>query len=317
MNVQNRTLFIADNLDIMRGMDSETIDLIYLDPPFNTNEEHGAPIGSRAEGAKFKDIWTDEDVKHEWHGEIAERHQDLYQIIQASEVSYNKSMRIYLTVMAIRLFEMERILKREGSIYLHCDSTASHYLKLVMDSLFGKNKFRSEIIWRRKNAHNNVSKQYGPIHETILFYAKSPRSTFRLGTRPYAKKYVEDQFKKADQHGLFGTGTLTGAGTRKGESGKAWRGFNPSDIGRHWAIPRSLKPYLPNDGDGMSSHEKLECLFQQGLILFPKKPKKMGGQPTYKKYIGKGVLYQDIWAYQPHTQGILGELHLYMLEEGS
>ena len=112
-------MFIADNLDIMRGINSETIDRIYLDPPFNTNKQYKAPIGSAAESAEFKDIWTDDDIKHEWHGEIAETNDELYQIIQASEVVYDKSMRIYLTAMAIRLFEVKRILKPTGSIYLH------------------------------------------------------------------------------------------------------------------------------------------------------------------------------------------------------
>ena len=104
MNVDNRTLFIADNLDIMRGMDSDTIDLIYLDPPFNSNRNYKAPIGSPAEGAEFKDIWTDEDIKDEWHGHIAAEHEELYQIIQASEAVYDKSMKIYLTAMAVRLY---------------------------------------------------------------------------------------------------------------------------------------------------------------------------------------------------------------------
>ena len=147
MNVENRTLFIADNLDIMRGMNSNTVDLIYLDPPFNTNRNYKAPIGSAAEGAEFKDIWTDEDIKHEWHGHIAAEHEELYQIIKASERVYDKSMRIYLTAMAVRLFEMQRILKPTGSIYLHCDPTASHYLKLVMDDLFGQENFQNEIVW--------------------------------------------------------------------------------------------------------------------------------------------------------------------------
>ena len=150
MNIKNRTLFIADNLDIMRGMNSDTIELIYLDPPFNSNRNYKAPIGSPAEGATFKDIWTDEDIKAEWHGQIAAEHEELYQIIQASEVVYDKSMKIYLTAMAVRFFEMKRILKRTGSIYLHCDPTANHYLKMVMDSLFGKQNFRNEIVWKRR-----------------------------------------------------------------------------------------------------------------------------------------------------------------------
>ena len=110
MNIENRTLFIADNLDILRGINTDCIDLIYLDPPFNTNRNYKAPIGSPAEGAEFKDIWTDEDIKYEWHGQIAEQHEELYQIIQAAEATYDKSMKIYLTAMAVRLFEMKRIL---------------------------------------------------------------------------------------------------------------------------------------------------------------------------------------------------------------
>ena len=166
MNVKNRTLFFADNLDIMRGIDSETIDLIYLDPPFNTKKNYRAPIGSPAEGAEFKDIWTDEDIKYEWHGEIAEQNEELYQIIQASEATYDRSMRIYLTAMAVRLFEMHRILKPTGSIYLHCDPTASHYLKLVMDSLLGKGNFRNDIVWKRHNVHNDPNR-FGRIYDDL------------------------------------------------------------------------------------------------------------------------------------------------------
>lgn len=178
MNVKNRTLFIADNLEVMRGIDSETIDLIYLDPPFNTNKKFKAPIGSPAEGAAFKDIWTDEDVKHEWHGIIAETHQDLYQVIQAAETLYDKSMPIYLTAMAIRLFEMKRILKDTGSIYLHCDPTASHYLKLVMDSLFGKKNFRNEIIWHYSGWNSRLKKTFSSRHDTILFHGNSANHKF-------------------------------------------------------------------------------------------------------------------------------------------
>ena len=171
MNVENRTLFIADNLDIMRGIDSETIDLIYLDPTFKSGKQWKAPIGSPAEGASFKNIWTDEDVKDEWHGEIAETNEELYQSIQASETVYDKSMKIYLTAMAMRLFEMHRILKLAGSIYLHCDPTASHYLKLVLDSLFGRQNFRNEIVWQRTNTHS-LGKQFGRVHDTIMFRNK-------------------------------------------------------------------------------------------------------------------------------------------------
>ncbi len=172
MNIKNRTLFIADNLDILRGINSGCIDLIYLDPPFNSKRNYKASIGSPAEGAEFKDIWTDEDIKYEWHGEIAEQNDALYQIIQASEIVYDKSMKIYLMAMTVRLFEMKRILRHTGSIYLHCDPTASHYLKMVMDSLFGKYNFLADITWKRYAAHNLSKSAVDTISDQLLYYAK-------------------------------------------------------------------------------------------------------------------------------------------------
>ena len=214
MNFDNRTLFIADNLDIMRGMDSDTIDLIYLDPPFNSNRNYKAPIGSPAEGTEFKDIWTDEDTKAEWHGQIAAEHEELYQVIQASEVVYDKSMKIYLMAMAVRLFEMKRILKSTGSIYLHCDPTASHYLKAVMDSLFGKNNFRNEIVWNSSTgAKNNVKTRFGRGHDIIFFYGM-PKSKFNVQYEPLSEEYLKSHYTYTDKDGRrFQPGDLNAPGT--------------------------------------------------------------------------------------------------------
>ena len=177
MNVENRTLFIADNLDIMRGIDTDCIDLIYLDPPFNSKKQWKAPIGSPAEGATFKDSWTDEDVKDGWYSEIAENYPHIHQIILGAEHTYDHSMMIYLMAMGIRLIEMKRILKPAGCIYLHCDPTASHYLKLVMDSIFGKNNFQSEVIWGYRT--QGVSKSSWPKkHEVLLHYSGGLKPTF-------------------------------------------------------------------------------------------------------------------------------------------
>ena len=185
MNVENRTLFIANNLDIMRGIDSECIDLIYLDPPFNTKKQYKAPIGSPAEGASFRDIWTDEDVRDGWYSEIAEDYPQIHQIILAAEHTYDHSMMIYLMAMGIRLIEMKRILKPTGSIYLHCDPTASHYLKLVMDSIFGNQNFRNEIAWGKyAGRKNNARKKFNTQQDTILYYAY-PSATFFLNMNPY------------------------------------------------------------------------------------------------------------------------------------
>ena len=144
VNINSKTIFTGDNLPIMRGMNSESVDLIYLDPPFNSNANYAAPIGSEAAGAEFKDTWTLRDVDIAWLDLIEAKHPALNRVIHAAMTNSDKS---YLIYMAVRLLEMRRILKSTGSIYLHCDPTMSHYLKLVMDAVFGKVNFRNEIIW--------------------------------------------------------------------------------------------------------------------------------------------------------------------------
>ena len=135
-NFTNRTLWTGDNLDILRGMNSETVDLIYLDPPFNSNRDYAAPVGSKAAGAAFKDTWTLSDLDVAWMGLIADEHPAIAYILDASGRAHGKGMQSYLTMMAVRLLEMKRVLKPTGSIYLHCDPYASHYLKMLMDSIF-------------------------------------------------------------------------------------------------------------------------------------------------------------------------------------
>ena len=181
MNVENRTIFCNDNLYILRGLDSESVDLIYLDPPFNSKRNYSAPIGSEAAGTAFKDTWTLSDVDNAWHGEIAEREPALYQAIHASELTHGKGMKSYLIMMAVRLLEMRRVLKPTGSIYLHCDPTASHYLKAIRDSVFGKNNFRTEIAWKRDAAGKGakrISKQWSRVHDIIFYYSKTNEYQF-------------------------------------------------------------------------------------------------------------------------------------------
>ena len=176
MALTNRTLFTADNLEVMRGMNSDSVDLIYLDPPFNSNATYSAPIGSEAAGAAFKDTWTLDDVDAEWHGRIADEHPALYKVIDAAGASHSKGMQAYLIMMAIRLIEMRRILRSAGSIYLHCDPTASHYLKALMDCVFGRTNFRNEIVWGYAGPAN-VRKHFTRKHDIILFYGM-PDSRF-------------------------------------------------------------------------------------------------------------------------------------------
>ena len=171
-NFANRTIWTGDNLDIMRGMNSESVDLIYLDPPFNSNRNYAAPVGSAAAGAAFKDTWTLSDLDVAWMGLIADEQPAMYQVLQAAGLTHGKGMQSYLCMMGVRLLEMRRLLKDTGSIYLHCDPTASHYLKLLMDAVFGAGQFRNEIIWHyRKWSAGKYAFQRN--HDIILFYSRS------------------------------------------------------------------------------------------------------------------------------------------------
>ena len=177
-NWKDKTIFIGDNLHIMRGMNGDSVDLIYLDPPFNSNRNYAAPIGSRAAGAAFKDTWTLSDVDEAEHGELAEQSPSLHTVIQATRETHGKGMQSYLIMMSTRLLEMKRILKDTGSIYLHCDPTALHYLKLVMDSIFGQKNCRNEIVWHYSGWNARLNKSFSSRHDVILFYGKSNKQKF-------------------------------------------------------------------------------------------------------------------------------------------
>ncbi len=177
-NWANQTIWTGDNLDVMRGMNSASVDLIYLDPPFNSNQNYAAPIGSDAAGAAFKDTWTLDDVDLAWHGEIAEQEPALYAIIDAAGLAHGSGMKAYLIMMSVRLLEMKRLLKETGSIYLHCDPTASHYLKMTMDAIFGKTNFRNEIVWCYTGPGSPKMRQFNRKHDTIFWYATGEVWTF-------------------------------------------------------------------------------------------------------------------------------------------
>ena len=302
-NFANRTIWTGDNLDIMRGMNSESVDLIYLDPPFNSNRNYAAPVGSAAAGAAFKDTWTLSDLDVAWMGLIADEQPAMYQVLQAAGLTHGKGMQSYLCMMGIRLLEMRRVLKGTGSIYLHCDPTASHYLKLLMDAVFGAGQFKNEVIWRRTGSHN-FANRFGPIHDVLLFYSKSDEYQHRPVFNPYLKGHVETYFRKKDSTGHYWTNSIHGSGTRNGESGEPWRGFDPTSAGRHWAIPRELAASVGIEF-GLSQQEKLDALFELGLIDLPEDTSQ--GLPTYRQYLDRspGQLLQDIWAFEPHTKGSL------------
>ena len=196
-NWTNRTMWTGDNLDIMRGMNSNSVDLIYLDPPFNSNQNYSAPIGSEAAGAAFKDTWTLDDVDLAWHGEIADREPALHDVIAAAGSAHSKGMKAYTIMMAVRLLEMKRVLKETGGVYLHCDPTASHYLKLIMDAVFGRANFRNEIAWHYGGPSKTVS-NFPKKHDAVFLYSKSSVWTFNPQFGPLPEYMIQRARKDAD-----------------------------------------------------------------------------------------------------------------------
>ena len=294
-NWANRTIFEGDNLDILRGMNSASVDLVYLDPPFNSNRDYSAPIGSEAAGAAFKDAWTLSDVDEAWHGEIAERDERLYKVIEAAGLVHGKAMQSYLIFMTVRILELHRVLKPTGSIWLHCDPTASHYLKLVMDSILGKDNFRNEVIWKRTSSRS-TERKLPRVHDILLWYAKGEGHKFNKVYGEHDPEYVRKFYRYEDEHGRYRTGDLTAAGVvRDGNSGQPWRGIDPSVIGRHWYGPGTFPSHVekPIDWENMDTRAKLDFLDANGLIYWPKK---QGGVPAFKRYLStsKGAILTDV-----------------------
>lgn len=308
-NWANKTIWTGDNLYIMRGMNSASVDLIYLDPPFNSNANYAAPIGSKAAGAAFKDTWTLTDIDVEWINLIEQKHPQLYRVLLAAMTKSDKS---YLVYMAARLLEMKRLLKPTGSIYLHCDPTMSHYLKLLMDSVFGRSNFRNEIIWKRTTARND-GKHFGNVHDVILFYRGSlEASVWNNVFDPLDPEKVKDRYKDNDtrssRFGPFQRGDLTASGTRDGESGETWRGINPTGSNRHWAVPIEgdyaewIETHIiPNYRATKGVHDRLDLLDAHELIAWPDKH---GGKPRLKRYLSasRGAKVNDVIVNIPPIQ---------------
>ena len=199
----NRTIFIRDNLEVLRCIDDKTVDLIYLDPPFNSNKNYGAPIGSKEAGFHFKDMWYLSDTDEAWWGELSDKNPDLYEIIHAVGCINGNRDKAYLIYMAMRLLEMHRVLKDTGSIYLHCDQVMSHSIKLIMDAIFKKKNYEREIIWQQNNVSGCKASANNWIrdHDVILFYSKGDKF-FKKIYAPYSEKYLK-RFKHKDKKGFY------------------------------------------------------------------------------------------------------------------
>lgn len=300
-------LFYGDNIDVLaKYVAAESVDLIYLDPPFNSSRSYNVLFKttggdeSEAQIEAFDDTWhwspeTEAQYRAMIAGAAPPRVQDalqaMYKLLGPNDVL------AYIVMMSARLTELHKVLKVTGSLYLHCDPTASHYLKVVLDSIFGAQNFKNEVIWKRTGAHNSA-KRWGPVHDVLLFYTKSKDYTWNSVYEPYSGDYVA-KFDQEDSRGRFMPISLTGPGVRKGDSGQPWKGVNPTSVGRHWQpSSTAYTVYERLRGEPLAElpmQERLDRMEAAGLIWWPKKT---GGTPRFKQYLDDmpGIPVQDIVA---------------------
>lgn len=195
--MDDRALFYGDNLYYLRETSSGTVDLVYLDPPFNSNATYNvlfkAPTGQNANAQiqAFEDTWHWGDEAEIGYTEIINSRSPAAGIVRSLRSFLGENdMMAYLVMMTLRIIEMHRILKATGSIYLHCDPTASHYLKIILDGVFGAENFRSEIIWKRTSAHSSA-KRFGPVHDVLLFYSRGKN----LSGMPSSNRTIQNTSK--------------------------------------------------------------------------------------------------------------------------
>ena len=285
-------LYRADCKAVIDGLIREgvQVDLVYLDPPFNSNRTYSMLFqqnGVTAQQKAYHDMWDFTDSTRQLVLDFQEELQawdfeePFKEFIRAwiaileQGSSQDKKLLNYLMYMTQRLVLLQRVLKPTGSLFFHCDPTASHYLKVILDGIFDRRNFRNEIVWKRTSAHNRA-KRFGPVHDTILFYSRSQKFVWNRVLQPYDEQYVELSYGYEDEQGRrHARDNLTGPGTRTGNSGKPWSKYDPTDAGRHWELPpdRALPDWFerPDSYSEMTVQERLDVLDRQGMIHWPER----------------------------------------------
>jgi site-specific DNA-methyltransferase (adenine-specific) len=285
--ITENTLFYGDNLNILREyILDESIDLIYLDPPFNSNRNYNVLFkdesGSESEAqiTAFEDTWHWNQVAQDAYDHLVTQSPDhISTMIGALHTAIGTNqMMAYLVMMAIRLVELHRVLKPTGSLYLHCDPTASHYLKIILDTIFGPEQFRNEIIWKRTSAHSDTKQgnviHMGRVHDVLLFFTKSDETRRTEIYQPYSEEYTSKFYRHTDSDGRhYQLDNISGpGGAAKGNPQYEFLG-----VTRYWRYTR----------------EKMQELYEQGKII----QTSPGAVPRYKRYLDEmpGVPLQDLW----------------------
>lgn len=241
------------------------VKLVYIDPPFATQSDFGAKGG--------EDSYSDKVVRAE-----------------------------FIEALRERILFIRELLSQDGSIYVHLDQKMNHSIKVILDEIFGREQFQNQIVWRNTNTHNKA-KTFGRIHQNILFYSKSATPFFRKFKRPPFREYIEQNFSKGTDGKFYAKADLTAPGVRSGDSGKRCFGYDPTETGRHWAIPAFVYEIIDEDIQSLPILERLKKLNEYGIIYLPDKK---GGQPRILKPLDDNVgnFLMDIWAYQPYTKGV-------------
>ncbi len=287
-------LYFGDNLDILREhIADESVDLIYLDPPFNSKRDYSVlfktPKGheSEAQITAFGDSWHwGEQAEREFSELEQSQHTDVAEMMIAlRKFLGSNDMMAYLTMMANRLLELHRVLKPTGSLYLHCDPTASHYLKVILDGVFGKDNFRTEISWKRSSSHNDAKQgrqQYGNIRDIIFFYTKTSEWTWNPQYTSYNQEYTDSAYRHVEKETgrRYRLDNLTGPGG----AAKGNPSYEVMGITRFWRYTK----------------EKMQALIEEGRVI----QTKPGGVPAYKRYLDEmqGVSLQNDWQDIPPLQ---------------
>lgn len=277
------TLYFGDNLTVLRQeIADQSVDLVYLDPPFNSKETYNvlykSPVGGDAQLKAFEDTWRWEDGASKALDDLSKIDVTAFNVLRSLQLFLGRSdMMAYLAMMAVRLVELRRVLKASGSLYLHCDPTAGHYLKVLMDAIFSGQGFVNHITWKRSHAHSDGkqgSKHYGRVSDTLLFYARSPERVWNPQYTPYSQDYIDRDYRRIDEAGRrYRLSDMSGpGGAANGNPLYAVMG-----VSRHWRY----------------SKERMDDLIAEGRVV----QTRPGAVPQLKRYLDEmpGVPAQEIW----------------------
>ena len=306
-NWRNRTLFVADNLHILRGMNSEAVDCIATDPPFNAKRLFNAPLGSKAAGQRFDDRWRWDEVTDEWQDLIASDHPAIKEIIEAAAVieggrvdhhtgqidtgRTKNSIAAFLAYMAPRIVEMHRVLKPTGILFLQCNWEANSYLRLLLDAVFGRDKFINEIAWKSHPSKGLAKRRLPQNHGTIFAYGKTKKWKWNPSYEPYDLKRLQQKYTKdqAKQLSLADQKTL-----QQYDQWDGTRRFTPDNL----TNPAKVRDNLTYEFLGVTrvwrwTKERMEAAYAAGRIL----QARPGAVPRFKRYLDEqpGRPRDDVW----------------------